>query len=166
MNAFAVNVELVQMVVPPAEFRLDVLVKIDQGAVGNLNSPPDRRFHVEQGDLELIKQVALLRGRLASLGRFFSEQAHSIRGEKFSNFVQHRHEPLLVRAGNADGGGPDFVVEMIEFLAGDADDLRTFSRFLQSLLDLVLDPGAVNKAFPLLLGERERVRLAGLPCRL
>ncbi len=69
---FAFDVKLVQVVVPPAERRLNVLVEIGQGANGNLYAPPDRRFDVEQRDLELVKQVALLRGRLAGLGRFLT----------------------------------------------------------------------------------------------
>ena len=71
-----------------------------------------------------------------------------------------------MRAGGVHGSGPDFVVQMVEFFAGDADDLRAFSRFLQSLLDLVLDPGAVDKAVPLMPSEFQRVGFAGLLRRL
>ena len=63
----AVDLKLVQVVIPPAERSLDILIKIGQRAIGNLNSPPDRRFDVEQRDLELVQKLGLREASSAGL---------------------------------------------------------------------------------------------------
>jgi hypothetical protein len=83
----AVDVELVQMVIPPAEGCLDVLVQVCQRAVRHLDAPPDRWLDVEQGDLELVAQVALLRCRLPDLGNHALEDARMFLGEQVGDFV-------------------------------------------------------------------------------
>ena len=63
----AVDLKLVQMVIPPAERSLDILMKIGQRAIGNLNPPPDRRFDVEQRDPELVQKSGLREASSAGL---------------------------------------------------------------------------------------------------
>src|SRR5215472_15080291 len=55
----AVDPEVVQMAVGPAHRRLDVFVQLVEGAVLDLDAPPDRRARIEQGDLELVKGDSL-----------------------------------------------------------------------------------------------------------
>jgi len=55
----AADLELVQVAVLPAERRLDVQVERVEGAVGNVNPPPDRRSDVEQRDLEVAGTICV-----------------------------------------------------------------------------------------------------------
>src|SRR5271166_5818924 len=52
----AVYLKLVQVVIPPAERSLDILMQISHRAIGNLNPPPDRRFDVKKRDLKMVKK--------------------------------------------------------------------------------------------------------------
>jgi hypothetical protein len=129
---------------------------------GHLDAPPDRRLDVQQRDLELVDQVALLRGRLAGGGSHAVEDAGMFLRKQVGDFVQDGDEPLLVRAGGVQGGLAEFVVQVVQFLQGEADDQCAFPGMLEAFLHLVLDPGGVDHALSLLPGEPERVGFIGL----
>jgi hypothetical protein len=67
-----------------------------------------------------------------------------------------------VRASGVNGSLAGFVVELVEFVPGDGDNLRAFTGLFDLLLELAGQVGAFEQRFPLLLGELERVGVAGL----
>ena len=50
-------------------------MEVGQRAVGNLNPPPDRRFDVQQRDLELVERCRRGLGRLLAIARYRFGQA-------------------------------------------------------------------------------------------
>ena len=76
------DLEMVQMAVRPAHCRLDVFVEFVEGAVLDLDSPPDRGMAFEQGDLELVHRDDG-RGRLRfRLGDAYLEAIHQCLGNQ------------------------------------------------------------------------------------
>ncbi|MEY3226588.1 MAG: hypothetical protein RLZZ536_1207 [Planctomycetota bacterium] len=72
-------------------------------------------------------------------------------------------QPLLVRAAGVQGSLSGFVVELVQIVPGDGDDLRAILGLLDLLLELAGQVSVFEPRFPLLLGELERVSVAGLP---
>ena len=64
--------------------------------------------------------------------------------------------------GCVHGGLAGFLVEFVQFVPGDANDLSAFPGQLELSLKGPAQLGVIEQCFPLLLGELERIRLAGL----
>ena len=157
----AADLELVQVVVLPAERRLDVLVQVGQGAVGNLNPSPDRRFDVEQRDLELEREVGLL-GPLAGLRRLRGEDFGVFLLEELHHPIQNGHQAFLVGVSSIYGSLSRFIVELVQFVPGDGDDLRAVPDPFELLRQGPAQAGETEQRLPLVRGEFERVGVAGL----
>ena len=80
------------MVIMPAKRHLDVFVKFDQCAVGNLNPSPDRRFDVQQRDLELKQPIGFCRASFAGLGGGEAEDFGVFFLEEFDHSSLYGHE--------------------------------------------------------------------------
>ena len=137
-------------------------MKIGQRAIGNLNPPPDRRFDVEQRDLELVQKIGLRGASFAGLRGHPVKDLCVFRLEELDQPCLDRHQAFLVDAGCVHGGFAGFIVELVQFVPGDANDLRAFPGLLDLFLQGPAQLGELEQCFPLLLGELERIGLAGL----
>ena len=73
-----------------------------------------------------------------------------------------RHQSLLVDAGCVHSGLTGFIVELMKLVPGHANDLSAFPGLLELSFKAPGQLGVIEQGFPLVLGELERIRLAGL----
>ena len=101
------------VVILPPHHDLDDVVKLAEGAIVNLNPPPNWRLHPNQCNLKLEKEIGRARRLLTDLWGLQAEDARLFLFEKLGGFLLDRNQPFLVGAEGIVSGLGGFVVQVI-----------------------------------------------------